>query len=119
MESVTKKKAVICNIDAPTPVAYMNVYEEGDVWIKVVGCDQCPMETRLRCCGGCGMLLKDGGKCRLHMGASRDEKPFYCIVKPHPDTALSFCSLEYKCVEGSKLGKIRRVRDRGNVFVEG
>jgi hypothetical protein len=31
---------------------------------------------------------------------------------------MSYCSLEFKSVKGSKEGKIRKVRDKGNTFEE-
>ena len=38
-------KAVICSLDDPTPVAYANVYENGDIWVKIQGCEACPIEN--------------------------------------------------------------------------
>lgn len=112
MEKITSKKCVVIPIDDPAPVAYLNVYEEGDIWVKIRGCDECPLEDRLYCCGNCSMLLKDTGECRLHLEENRTDKPIYCIMKPFPDNAKGRCVLEFKCIHGKNKGKIRRLRDK-------
>lgn len=111
---ITKEKAAVCLINEPSPIAFLNVYEEGDVWIKIQGCESCPVENRKKCCGNCPMVCEKG--CYWHLVEGGSSKPFFCVVRPTPDTCLSWCYLEFKCIKGSKEGKIRRVKDRGNVF---
>lgn len=108
---VTKEKAVVCAVDDPTPIAYLNVYEEGDIWVKVQGCEACPEENRKKCCGNCPMW--GNGGCFWHLGVNRrgSSKPWTCVVKPCPDTSWEWCSLEFRCVRGSRKGQIRRVRE--------
>ena len=112
-----------CYIDDPSAIAYEDVYEKGDRWEKIRGCHECPPENRDKCCNNCGMYSTLKG-CYWHIEREgRDnrssKKPFYCITKHYPSAAVSYCSLEFKCVRGSRLGKIRRVKDRGDVFQEG
>jgi len=114
---ITKEKAVVLSCEDPTPIAFLNVYEEGDVWIKVKGCDTCPRESRLYCCGNCAMLLRDKGECRLHLGNDRRDKPYHCAVYPTPEVCNAWCNLEFECIVGSKKGMIRRVRDKRNEFI--
>jgi hypothetical protein len=116
---ITNEPAVICTLSNPSPIAYLNLYEEGDIWIKIVGCDACPDDKRRLCCGNCPMFTKMGCYWHLEANLSTSSKPWNCVVKPYPHSAMSFCSLEYKCVAGSKEGKIRRVCDAGDVFHEG
>ena len=118
-----KKIAVIIEVDEPTPIAYINVVEDDDRWEKVQGCDDCPVEQRVKCCGKICYHLIKGGRCGLHMGgiAGGSAKPFYCIVfpNPKPTTRYSHCIIQYKCVKGSELilGKVRRVCDpRGELI---
>ena len=99
-----KEKAVICSLESPVALGYINVFEEGDEWIKVKGCDGCP-NTKL-CCGNCPMLIDD--KCYMHLENTM-KKPFRCVIYPPPDTTLSWCQLEYKCVKGKHEGKIKRL----------
>lgn len=115
---LTDKTAVVISVDEPTVIAYLNVYEKGDVWIKIKGCESCGIEDRLYCCGNCVMLLKDTGECRLHLGFNKREKPFHCVTDPPPNICHAWCSLEFKCIEGSRKGKIRRVSDRKG-FING
>lgn len=116
LASVTKKKAMICNLDDPTPVAYMNLYEQGDVWVKIVGCKACPIENRQKCCGNCPQILD--GQCAWHMvkHPATSGKPWNCVAKPYPDQAMSFCSLQYQSVAGSRVGQIRRASDPADIF---
>jgi hypothetical protein len=108
---------VVCKVDTPTPIAYMNVFDPGDIWVKTKGCDECSEESRLYCCGNCSMLLKDTGECRLHIGFNKREKPFHCIVDPVPNICHSWCCLEYECIQGPHKGKIRRVRDKRDQII--
>lgn len=113
MNLVTQQKAVLCLIDEPEPIAYLNVYEEGDIWVKIQGCEACSLENRKKCCGHCPMFTEKG--CFLHLKDNGD-KPFRCVTKPFPTVCHSWCALEFKCIQGSKKGKIRRIRDVGNTF---
>lgn len=106
---MTNKIAVVVEIDNPTPIAYLNLYEQGDLWLKIKGCEDCPIESRRRCCNQCPMLVKDNGLCMLHMGVGSLNKPFECVVRPNPKNCLSWCQLEYKCISGKNEGKIRKV----------
>lgn len=119
---------VICYVDDPTPVAFIDLYEPGDKWVKVQGCDKCALETRLHCCGNhqitsCPMQDKLTGNCRWNLPPNND-KPWSCVIKPIPSRCVNFsnnqsCCLEYECVQGMYKGKIRRLRDRQGVFVDG
>jgi hypothetical protein len=92
-------------VDRPEPVGYMNVFEEGDVWLKINNCFGC--ENSDKCCGRCEMLV--GGDCRLHLEGWGKGKPYHCTVWPPPNIKLSFCQLAFKCVKGSNEGKIKRI----------
>lgn len=105
LESI-KGKAVICPVDSPSPAAYINIFEWGDVWVKVKGCDRCSAEGRRKCCTNCKFSLSTG--CMVHI-ENPMSKPFQCVVGPLPDTTFSFCHLEFECVEGSRKGVIRKV----------
>ena len=109
----TKEPVVLCLLDDSTAIAYFNVYEEGDAWIKIKGCESCSLENRKRCCNGCPMFTEKG--CFFHLDNLLN-KPYRCVAKPTVNICLSWCSLEFKCIEGSKLGKIRRVRKPGDIF---
>lgn len=111
---VTKKSAVI-PLDGSSPIAFINVFEDRDVWVKVQGCEACSEENRARCCGNCKVILPDA-KCPYNF-QKNSNKPLFCVMNPTPDKADPHCSLEYKCVAGSRIGKIRRVKDPGDVFV--
>ena len=116
MKDVSKKLSVVLSLDDPTPIAFLNVYEEGDVWVKIKGCEECPIESRKKCCGNCPLLTPDG-QCSFHLESKKNsKKPIHCIVKPYPNDCLKFCSLEFKCIKGSKEGKIRKVKEPGNIF---
>ena len=104
---------VICHIDKPETVAYLDVYEVGDEWVKVKGCEGCP-NIKI-CCGDCPMLTSKG--CFFHI-ENTNSKPFRCVVQPTPETCLKWCQLEFECIRGTHKGKIRRIKDTGNVFVE-
>ncbi len=95
-------------VDSCSPVAYENVFEEGDRWERVRGCAACPVEERAHCCGGCKMFIAETGDCQLHDARDR-RKPLYCVVQPLPTSTNSRCSLEFHCVRGSRRGTLRRL----------
>jgi hypothetical protein len=116
MKDITKKYSAVIPLNDPSPVAYLNVFEEGDVWIKIKGCDECSEENKKRCCKMCPMSLPNGD-CYWHIESKEiSRKSFYCVIVPHPQTFNTHCSLEFKCVEGSRKGQIRRVKDKPEVF---
>jgi len=107
---------VITPVDSPSPVAFENVYEEGDRWEKVVGCEGCPNIDK--CCGNCPLLVPGKG-CLLHLEAPRSSrKPFRCVAWPTPKDNLSWCQQEWRCVRGSHAGEARRVREPADVFYD-
>lgn len=116
LDSLLDQKTVICSMDDPSVLAYTSLYEDGDVWIKIRGCEDCPVESQKKCCGQCP-LLSDMG-CYLHLMRpnSSTQKPFGCIAHPNPVYARSYCMLEFECVKGGNFGKIRRARDKNGVL---
>ena len=108
-------KCAIIPIDDPSPIAFINVFEEGDYWEKIKGCKDCPEERRVKCCGSCYWFIK-GGYCHWQTLEIHSSKPWYCVVAPTPDDMKSNCALEYKCIKGSQKGQIRRLRDKRYVF---
>jgi hypothetical protein len=98
-DEFTNEELAIVYSNKPVPVAYMNVYEKGDVWLKIKGCDSCPPEQAKKCCGRCP-LVSDMG-CFLHLDTFGKNKPFNCVVKPSPRKHMANCALEYKCVCGT------------------
>lgn len=105
----TDKMLALLPMDDPSPVGFVNVYEKGDVWIKVRGCVECPRN----CCGKCPMIAED--KCYLHLVDHGNHKPFICVIKPDPITKHD-CSLVWECVQGSRKGKFRWKCDAKDVF---
>ena len=99
---------VVCEIDKPEVLEYLDVFETGDRWVKIKGCEACSFENRKKCCGECPMLTEKG--CFFHLEGT-NSKPFRCVVYPTPNTNLTWCSLEFQCVEGNNKGKIKRVKD--------
>jgi len=109
------KKAVIIPIGESSPVGYMNMVDEGDVWVKTVGCETCPDDVRYKCCpDACPLKAPDGG-CAYH--GAYGLKPLRCIYVPTPDSCKKGCVLEYKCVQGEKVGWVRRVQDAKDTFI--
>lgn len=107
------KTEVILAVDEPTPIAFLNLYEDGDRWEKIVGCEGCP--SIKKCCGNCPMLTSKG--CTYHLEERRhSNKPLNCVINPVPTITHSWCQLEYKCVEGSDKEKIRRVQDKNGII---
>jgi len=109
----SKKNLVVCQVDEPSPIAYLNVYEQGDAWIKTKGCEDCSLENRKLCCGSCPMFTDKG--CFFHLEQT-NSKPFRCVVIPAPNDCLKWCALEFKCIKGNNEGKIRKVKEPGNIF---
>ncbi len=118
------KTEVIIDIETASVVAVLNAWEDGDRWDKIQGCDSCPVENRELCCGNCHRLEK-GATCHwqniaIAKGAI-SQKSFYCITHPllGKEEMFSPCTMEFKCIKGSKaiLGKIRRVSDKRGILV--
>ena len=119
LSKITKKYSVIIPKDDASPIAFINVFEEGDIWVKRNSCINCPIESREVCCGNCHWLEK-GGICRWNKNIDgfNSQKSLYCIVEPSPDTWKHTCILEFECIKGSMKGKVRRVKDKKDVYVE-
>jgi hypothetical protein len=117
IKSISTERAVVIGLSAPIPIAYLNIYEEGDMWIKTQGCEAC--EDTFKCCGNCELLID--GQCgwQTVRRPATSRKPWNCIVKPYPDASMPFCALEFKCVRGVLEGQVRRVRDSGYIFQTG
>lgn len=113
-----KQVYAVIPISSPSPVAFLNVFEVGDMWFKIKGCEACPLENRIKCCGNCPFILKNTGECKLHLEVNT-QKPFNCVLHPSPDVCRSLCFLEWQCIQGSRKGQIHRQRDHGDVFLEG
>lgn len=107
-------QTVIISRNDPIPLAYTSLYEEGDVWVRIQGCEVCSLENRKRCCGDCPMSTDRG--CFFHLEKS-NKKPLHCIMTPIPTQAKSYCMLQFKCIKGSNEGKIRRVCDKNGVLI--
>ena len=102
---------VVCDVRSPVVYAFLDVFEDGDEWVKTVGCDGC---TELsKCCRTCPMLATNG--CALHF-QNKSHKPYGCIITPTPKHNLGFCQQEFKCTKGSKKGQVRKVSEPNNVF---
>lgn len=89
-------------------IAYMNVFERGDIWLRIKGCEDCPHESRNKCCGPCPMLSEKG--CFLHLDDNQN-KPLRCVIHPVPRINLTWCSIQYECIQGSMLGQIRKISE--------
>jgi hypothetical protein len=112
MEKTRAIEAII-PVGEASPVGYRNVYEDGDEWVKVHGCDGCERPAG-SCCGNCPHLVEH--RCALHIRDGMSLKPLYCIVKPVPTQCLKGCRLVFRCVAGSLIGKERHLTDTGGVF---
>lgn len=112
---LTDERAVLCLLDKPEPLAFLNIYEMGDVWVKTVGCEGCDWDSRKKCCGTCPMLTEQG--CVYHLEGKRN-KPFRCMVIPAPDVHRSWCQQEFLCEKGSHERQTRRTNEPRNVFVD-
>ena len=112
-------KLAVVDMKEATPVAYINLYEQDDIWLKVKGCEDCPWESRIRCCGRCAFLMERGCAWHFERGDLTKSKPFVCVVRPTPESAKAFCRQEYLCIKGTKKNLIRRTRDKRGEFVDG
>ena len=131
MELPTDEMLVLVKYDKPETVAFVNLYNPGDLWLKVQGCEACTPEGVRNCCGKCPFRLgsewlqeiltslgvdvpplDEKGRCIWHVEGRRSRKPFVCIVDPHPRHACSYCQLVFECVQGPKKGKKRHVCDK-------
>ena len=112
-------KLAVVDMKEATPVAYINLYEQDDIWLKIRGCEDCPWEARIRCCGNCAFLMERGCAWHYEKGDNTKAKPFVCVVRPSPDKISGFCQLEYQCAAGTNKGKIRRIYDRTNELIDG
>ena len=110
IEKYKKDKLVLCTIDNPSPIMYFNIYEEGDIWEKIKGCEGC--KNNKICCGSCPMSTDLGCYYQLGVNKKTSRKPFYCVFFPTPDQTLSWCQLEYKCIKGKNKGKIRKIKEK-------
>lgn len=104
---ITKEIAVICKYDSPEPIAYLNVFEEGDVWIKIKGCENC--KNKSRCCSGCPLLINEQCTYQLGNNAIQSKKPYHCVVAPSPRDTYDWCNLEFKCTYGTNINKIKKI----------
>lgn len=94
----------------PSPIGFMNVYDNEDIWLKVRGCEACDTT----CCGNCPLLVDS--ECYLHIIHRGDHKPYHCIVRPDPLKHNSNCKLVWKCTRGPRKGQYRFKSDPQNVF---
>ena len=108
------KPHAVIPVGAASPVAYENVYEEGDRWDKVRGCSGCERPAG-SCCGNCPQLVDN--LCGLEL-RDPDLKPLNCIVKPLPNQCLKGCQLAFRCSRGTRMGKFRYVTDIRDRFRE-
>jgi hypothetical protein len=110
MESVaeiTKEPAVITGLREPSTIAYINVFDEGDVWVKTKGCEGC---GRIKdCCKTCPFCLPPDG-CTVHIKMPK-QKPFLCVTFPLPSKTFSYCQQEFKCIHGPRTGTIRKIAE--------
>lgn len=99
-----------------SPSAFQNVYETGDRWEKIIGCDGCTFN----CCTNCSARMPESNRCAVHL-EEPDAKRWKCVKWPRPNQAHPGCQQEFKCVKGSPaiVGKVRRVTDAKTRFFEG
>ena len=102
---------VILSMKEPTVIAYENVFEEGDRWDKIQGCEAC-IELG-NCCGRCSLKMEDG-RCELRIDDHGNRMRYGCIKVPTPDRVWSKCALEFKCTKGSRVGEIIKVNGNGS-----
>ena len=104
-------------VGAASPSAYRNVYEKGDEWVKIHGCEGCE-RPKGSCCGSCPHVMADY-RCALHVTGDLNgtqTKPLYCIVNPLPSSCMKGCRLVFRCVKGKNIGKERHVGDADVTF---
>lgn len=108
-ELIKSEKLVLCKLKEPVPIMYFNIFEEGDIWYKIKGCDNCASNGFRNCCGNCPMSTEKG--CFLHLRGSGCQKPFNCVIVPTPDKTYSHCSLEFECLKGTRKGTVRKLKE--------
>jgi len=102
------EKLVVCRINEPSPILYCNVFEEGDVWVKIKGCEECPTESRKKCCKNCSKYRDNG--CEHHLdGSNGQEKPFVCVFGPTLKARIPYCQILFECLNDKNKGKIKKV----------
>jgi hypothetical protein len=110
MNKISEEMCAIIPWNDPSPVAYINVFELGDIWVKTKSCDGCSQESKEMCCHNCPVFTGDG--CMFHQsGKYSTNKPFECVVKPTPEQGRSYCQLEFTCISGKYKGKVRRLKE--------
>jgi hypothetical protein len=92
-------------VDNPVVFAFRDVFEEGDEWEQIVGCEACT--RRGKCCGRCKLKMPSGD-CRLHV-EDAGQKPHHCVITPNPTQVWSWCAIQFKCIKGSRKGEIKKV----------
>jgi hypothetical protein len=102
----TDEMYAIVKVTEPEIVGFANVYEPGDVWQKVRGCDGCSPTC---CPPGCKFLIDN--KCVIHCHDHGTLKPFGCLVPPSPRGQDSNCRLVFEALAGSHVGKFRHKCD--------
>jgi len=107
-EELKKDKLVVSKLNDPSSVAYFNIYEVGDIWIKIKGCEGCPEENRRKCCKDC-FKYTDVGCGHQIDSLDGKEKPFVCVSFPTPKSRISYCQIVFKCIEGKAKGNIIKV----------
>ena len=98
----------IIDIKKIAVVAFENVFEEGDRWNQIVGCEACTSEGQ--CCGRCKMRMPSGD-CRLHV-EDPGQKPCHCVIFPNPTQTWSWCAIQFQCVKGSRMGEIIKAKSK-------
>jgi hypothetical protein len=110
----------LVDIAEATPVAFINVYEQGDIWMKVQGCEACQQEAPSRCCGKCPFAMNEGCAWHFQKTGIVPAKPLNCVILPLILKKQKVgCNLIYRCVAGKHKGKLRRVQDHAGEFVDG
>jgi hypothetical protein len=99
----------LVSCEKPETVGFMNVYDTGDVWVKVRGCEVCSQH----CCGKCPLQFE--GKCRVHQ-TDPQNKPYVCVVQPLPNVQRLNCALVWKCFSGILEGRHRWACDPQNIY---
>lgn len=104
----------LIKIDRPSELwGYTNIYEEGDIWQKIRGCEDC----KNNCCKRCPVYVEGLG-CRLHILNNGQDKPVHCVVHPSPLKHRPDCHLQYKCIKGKYKGMIRKQSEQRNVLID-
>lgn len=108
-DEFSDKEMAICLYDSPEPIAYINVFEKGDVWIKIKGCRDC--KNKNMCCSGCPIFIDE--KCLYQIGNNnvQSKKPYHCVVAPSPKDTYDWCDMEFKCICGKYKDKIKKIKE--------